>query len=161
MLLSSLIKYEGDNTNLIWKHPAEDFNRNSVLIVHESQEAVFMANGRICEVFPAGRYTLDTHNYPFLSTIAKIIDKGETSYHCEVYFVNKIVQMGLKWGTDSKVRFIEPTMGIPFEIGACGEMNLQVSDSRKLLVKLVGTLNGIAWDGEGAGFTKSLQKKSN
>ncbi len=48
-------------------------------------------------------------------------------------------------------------MGIPLEIGACGEMNLEVSDSRKLLLKLVGTMNGIAWGDNGAGFTKSIQ----
>jgi len=48
-------------------------------------------------------------------------------------------------------------MGIPLEIGACGEMNLAVSDSRKLLLKLVGTMNGVAWEENGTGFTKSLQ----
>ena len=36
-------------------------------------------------------------------------------------------------------------------------MNLAVSDSRKLLLKLVGTMNGIAWGDEGGGFTKSIQ----
>ena len=43
-------------------------------------------------------------------------------------------------------------LGIPLEIGACGEMNLAVSDLRKLLLKLVGTMNGIAWGDNGAGF---------
>ena len=36
-----VIKYEGDNRTFIWKHPCEDFNLGSQLIVHESQEAVF------------------------------------------------------------------------------------------------------------------------
>jgi hypothetical protein len=48
-------------------------------------------------------------------------------------------------------------LGIPLEIGASGEMNLAVSDSRKLLLKLVGTMDGIAWGETGKGFTKSLQ----
>ena len=43
------------------------------------------------------------------------------------------------------------------EIGASGELNLQVCDSRKLLVKLVGTMSGIAWGDTGYNFTKSLQ----
>ena len=37
----SVIKYEGDNSTFIWKHPKEDFNTMSQLIVHESQEAIF------------------------------------------------------------------------------------------------------------------------
>ena len=40
--LASIIKYEGDNDTLVWKHPIEDFNFGSQLIVHESQEAIFL-----------------------------------------------------------------------------------------------------------------------
>jgi hypothetical protein len=36
--IASVIKYEGDNETFIWKHPMEDFNIGSQLIVHESQE---------------------------------------------------------------------------------------------------------------------------
>ena len=36
-----VIKYEGDNSTFIWKHPCEDFNTGTQLIVHESQEAIF------------------------------------------------------------------------------------------------------------------------
>ena len=39
--VASIIKYEGDNQTFIWKHPIEDFNLGSQLIVHETQEAVF------------------------------------------------------------------------------------------------------------------------
>lgn len=46
--------------------------------------------------------------------------------------------MSIKWGTDSKVQYIEPTYGFPISIGASGEMSLRVEDSRKLLIKLVG-----------------------
>ena len=47
--------------------------------------------------------------------------------------------MAIRWGTDSKVQYIEPTYKFPLSIGASGEMALSVSDSRKLLIKLVGT----------------------
>ena len=49
--------------------------------------------------------------------------------------------MSIKWGTDSKVTYIEPTYGFPIAIGASGEMSLRAEDSRKLLLKLVGTEN--------------------
>ena len=47
--------------------------------------------------------------------------------------------MAIKWGTDSKVQYIEPTYGFPISIGASGEMSLRADDSRRLLLKLVGT----------------------
>ena len=40
--IADVIKYEGDNTTFIWKHPNEDFNSLTQLIVHESQEAIFI-----------------------------------------------------------------------------------------------------------------------
>ena len=156
MALSELIKYEGDNSTFIWKYPSEDFNNMTELIVHESQEAIFFANGQVADSFGPGRYRLDSSNIPILTRLVNAVT-GVSVFHCEVYFINKTVQMAVKWGTDSKVRFVEPTLGVPVELGASGEMNLAVSDGRKLLIKLVGTMKGIAWGADGAGFTKSLQ----
>lgn len=154
--IAKVIKYEGDNNTFIWKHPSEDFNSMTQLIVHESQEAIFFMNGQALDLFGPGRHTLETENIPKLGRVLNRTASGDSPFHCEVYFINKTVQMAVKWGTDSKVRFIEPNYGVPLEIGASGEMNLMVSDSRKLLIKLVGTTNGIAWDDQGGNFTKSL-----
>ena len=154
--LASIIKYEGDNETLVWKHPIEDFNYGSQLIVHESQEAIFFRDGMALDLFGAGRYTLETQQLPLLEQTYKLPTDTEGTFHSEVYFINKTVQMAIKWGTPEKVRFIDPLTGVPLELGASGEMELMVSDSRKLLLKLVGTMKGIAW-GDGAGFSKSLQ----
>ena len=122
-----IIKYEGDNSTFIWKHPCEDFNSLTQLIVHESQEAIFFANGQAADTFGPGRYKLDAENIPILTKLINLVT-GVSVFHCQVYFINKTVQMGVKWGTDSKVRFVEPTLGVPVELGASGEMNLAVSD---------------------------------
>lgn len=154
--LASIIKYEGDNNTLIWKHPIEDFNYGSQLIVHESQEALFFKDGQALDLFGPGRYTLETQQLPLLEKIYQLPTSTENTFHSEVYFINKTVQMAIKWGTPEKVRFIDPLTGVPLELGASGELNIQVSNSRKLLVKLVGTMKGISWE-DGPGFTKSLK----
>lgn len=46
MSITDVIKYEGNNQTFIWKHPSEDFNTGSQLIVHETQEAIFFLNGQ-------------------------------------------------------------------------------------------------------------------
>lgn len=141
-----VIKYEkpdgggrGPNQVLVWKHPSEDFNTSSTLIVHESQCAVFFKNGQIADVFHSGRYILKTENLPVLRRIMNLPTGGETTFHCEVYFVNLVEIMSLKWGTDSKVQFIEPNYNSPMEIGASGEMSLRVREPAAFLVRLVGT----------------------
>ena len=154
--LASIIKYEGDNETLVWKHPIEDFNLGSQLIVHESQEAVFFKDGQALDLFGPGRYTLETQQLPLLEKLYRLPTDTEGTFHSEVYFINKVVQMAIKWGTPEKVRFIDPLTGVPLELGASGELNLQVSDSRRLLVKLVGTMKGVAWE-SGENMAKSLQ----
>lgn len=139
--IADIIKYEGDNSTFIWKHPSEDFNSLTQLIVHESQEAIFFMNGQALDLFGPGRYTLETQNIPKIGKLLNRTTGGETPFHCEVYFINKTEQMSIKWGTDSKVQYIEPTYGFPISIGASGEMSLRAEDSRKLLLKLVGTEN--------------------
>ena len=139
--IAEIIKYEGDNSTFIWKHPSEDFNSLTQLIVHESQEAIFFMNGQALDLFGPGRYTLETQNIPKLGKLLNRTTGGESPFHCEVYFINKTEQMSIKWGTDSKVQYIEPTYGFPISIGASGEMSLRAEDSRKLLLKLVGTEN--------------------
>lgn len=138
-----IIQYEGDNSTFIWKHPTEDFSTGTQLIVHESQEAIFYLNGQALDLFGPGRHTLETQNIPLLSRIFNLPFGKQTPFHCEVYFINKTEQMAVKWGTDSKVEYVEPTYKFPLQIGASGEMSLRAENSRKLLVKLVGTTAGL------------------
>ena len=139
MAIVDIIKYEGDNRTFIWKHPREDFNFGTQLIVHESQEAVFFMNGQALDSFGPGRHLLETQNMPIADKFFNRATDDQTPFHCEVYFINKTEQMAIKWGTDSKMEYVEPTYGFPVQLGACGEMNLRLEDGRKLLINVVGT----------------------
>lgn len=141
--LASIIKYEGDGDTLVWKHPIEDFNYGSQLIVHESQEAIFFRDGQALDLFGAGRYTLETQQLPLLEKVYQLPTDTEGTFHSEVYYINLATVMGVKWGTDSKVRMFDPASGLHVEIGACGEFNIHVVNSRKLLTKLVGTTGAL------------------
>jgi len=145
--IADVIKYEGNNDTFIWKHPREDFNTGSQLIVHESQEAIFFMSGQALDVFGPGRHTLETQNLPLVGKFFKAATGGRTPFHCEVYFVNKVEQLAIKWGIDSKLEYVEPTYDFPLQIGASGEMSLRVEDSAKLLIKVVGTEKGITQQG--------------
>ena len=137
--LASIIKYEGDADTLVWKHPVEDFNLGSQLIVHESQEAIFFRDGQALDLFSAGRYTLQTQQLPILEKLYKLPTDTEGTFHSEVYFFNLTHQMAIKWGTPEKVTILEPQTQAPISVGARGVLNFRISNARKLLLKLVGT----------------------
>lgn len=139
MELYSVIKYEGDNDVFVWKHPCEDFNIGTNLIVHESQEAVFFKDGRALDLFESGKYNLSAENLPILNKIINIPSGGITTFHCEIYFINKVDHMAIKWGTDNKIQYIDPKYDFPLKLGASGEMILSIKNSRELLTKMVGT----------------------
>lgn len=140
--IPAVINYEGDNQTFVWKHPVTDFVTGSQMIVHESQEAIFFRNGEALDSFGPGRYTLETGILPKMSSLYLLPAQGQT-FHAEVYFVNLTTQMGIKWGTNSKVGLFDPASGLHVELGASGSFNLRVTEPRKLLIKLVGTTGGL------------------
>ncbi|MBO5092905.1 MAG: SPFH domain-containing protein [Lachnospiraceae bacterium] len=134
-----VIQFEGPDHVLVWKHPAEDFNTLSQLIVHESQEAVLLKDGRAADLFGPGRYTLETENIPLLRQIIGIPLNGKSPFHCEVYFINKAEILNVLWGTSQPLLIQDPVYHIILPVRANGQFGLRVVDGRKLLVKLVGT----------------------
>ena len=141
--IPSVISYEGDNSTFVWKHPMTDFITGSTLIVHESQEAIFFRNGEALDSFGPGRYTLETGILPKMNQLYRLPVQGQP-FHAEVYFVNLTTQMGIKWGTPSKIGLFDPATGLHVELGASGSFNLRVTDARRLLIKLVGTTGGLS-----------------
>lgn len=134
----SVIKNDGPARTLFWKHPKEDFRTGSQLIVRESEEALFARGGIIYAVFPGGTYSLTTDNYPFIDGIRAMFSGGENAFHCEVYFVNKVDKLDLKWGTDSPIQVRDPVYGIATQIISRGSFTIRVADSKKFVLKFVG-----------------------
>ena len=144
---------------MVHKHEKEDFTIGSQLIVHETQEALFFRDGMVFDQFKAGRHTLVTNNIPKVRDYMKLGTGGINVFHCEVYFINMITQMGIRWGTDSKVRLFDPASGLHVEIGASGNFNMRVTDARKLVLKLVGTTEGLLQSeavGDGLSYGNSM-----
>jgi len=134
-----------DNQIIVYKHPCEDFCTGTQLIVHESQEAIFFMDGRAMDTFPPGRHTLETQNLPLLGSIFHL-GKEKTPFHCSVYFINKLGHIEMPWGTSESnlVEYKDPEYDFPIRLGANGEMHFCIENSRKLLMKLVGTYSRLS-----------------
>lgn len=137
-----VIKYDGPNDVLIWKFPNEDFNTNTQLVVGPAQEAIFISGGEVVERFKSGTYTLSTKNYPFVRSLVGMVTGGVSPFSCTVYYVNKVISMGIPWGTDSAISVMDPVAGLPVEVRSYGDFSLQVENGQKLLEKLVGQTMG-------------------
>lgn len=123
---------------LIWQHTKEDFNDNSQLIVMESEEALFVKDGVVVETFTAGKYTLNTANFPFLNGLRKLVSGGESPFSCKIYFVDKAHKLEMLWGTDSPIQMRDAEYGFAVGVRARGSYSIQIKDAKKFFVKLVG-----------------------
>jgi len=128
---------EGLNDRLIWKSPITDFNTGTVVIVAESQVAVFYMNGQCSEELQPGRHVLETCELPFFKKVFTDVTKdGKKAFSAQLYFINKVEFARLKWGKGG-IHY-EDIEGASFDIGVRGLYNIQVDNSRKLIEKING-----------------------
>lgn len=138
MTIADVVKFEGPVDSLVWKYPIEDFNATSQLIVDETHEALLVVNGNAADLFLPGRRTLSLPNIPLADKLINIPTGGESPFPCKVFFINKVHQMDLLWGTQGPIALEDPLYEIFLHIMLHGSISFQVSDSRKFMLKVVG-----------------------
>lgn len=140
MAIISVVKYDGSPDVFAWKYPDDELGLWSQLIVNESQQAILLEGGEIVGVFESGHHTLNSKNIPFLENIINIPFGGESPFKVEVWFVNKVFALDVKWGTPSPIQIQDPTYKILVPVRSNGIFGISIDDPKKFLVKLVGTL---------------------
>jgi len=141
MAVVEVVKYEGGPGLLAWKYPGEELGTWTQLIVNESQEAVLFKDGKALDVFESGRHTLETRNIPVLNKIINLPFGGRSPFAAEVWYVNKLSTLDVKWGTPSPIQTQDARYRIFVPVRANGLFGIRVEDSKKFLVKLVGTMS--------------------
>lgn len=135
---ADVIKNSGSGELLIWKQPEEDFNTNSTLIVNPGEEAIFIKDGNVEQVFENGKYKLSTENYPFISRLRNVFTGGISTFNCFVYFVRKADSEEIKWGTESPITVWDNVLGGETEARARGAFKVRIENPAKFLEKLIG-----------------------
>ena len=127
---------------IVYKYPlaksGREVNQKSKLVVRESQEAIFVHKGQICDIFPAGTYDLNTDIFPILSKLAGWKYGFETPILVDIYFVNTKQFTGCKWGTANPIMKRDPEFGM-IRVKGFGSYSFKVDDSATFLRELFGT----------------------
>lgn len=140
MAIVNVIKYNGRPDVLAWKYPNEALGTWTQLIVNESQEAIFVKEGKALDVFGSGRYTLETANIPLLNHLINLPFGGRSPFTAEVWYINKGYNLDVKWGTPSPIQIQDPKYGVFVPVRSNGAFGIRVEEGKKFLIKLVSTL---------------------
>jgi len=128
------------NDILAWRFPRADneIKMGAKLVVREGQNAVFVNEGQLADVYKPGTYTLSTQNMPVLSTLKGWKYGFESPFKAEVYFISMRQWTDQKWGTPNPIMMRDPEFG-PVRIRAFGSYAFHVSDPAAFLKQLVVT----------------------
>jgi membrane protease subunit (stomatin/prohibitin family) len=108
------------------------------LTVRETQNAVFVNEGKIADIYQPGRYELITQNMPILTTLKGWKYGFNSPFKAEVYFVNTKQFTDLKWGSPNPIMMRDPEFG-PIRIRAFGNFAMRIIDPAKFILTVVGT----------------------
>lgn len=133
----SVIQFEGQTDQLVWKSNIENFNSATQLIVDETHEAIVLIEGK-AELYGPGRHTLRTENYYGLNKIQRFATGGDTPFPCKVYFVNKIHSLDMQWGTQDALVVNDPGLDIILHLRLHGSLAYVVDNSLKFVEKFTG-----------------------
>ncbi len=140
MALVNVIKYSGGPNIFAWKYPDDELTTKTQLIVSESQEAILFKGGQALDVFGPGSHTLETKNIPILRKLVNLPFGGVSPFKAEVWYVNKVHSLDIKWGTIKPVSLFDPFLMIDVKVKSFGQFGIRVNNSKKFIEKLVGTL---------------------
>lgn len=113
-------------------------NRGSMLVVRESQNAVFCDKGRMADVFLPGSYKLDTDSVPVLTKLMSWKYGFETPFKSDVYFVNTRQFTNQKWGTSNPIMVRDKDYGA-VRVRGFGTYAFRVKDAYVFMQQLSGT----------------------
>jgi len=142
---ADVIKNRSANDTLIFKNPEEDFNNGSTLVVEPGEQAIFINQGNVEQVFDAGSYKLETQNYPFISRLRNTLSGGISTFHCLVYFVRTAISREILWGTETPLKVYDHVMvnpitglGLETQVRSHGSYQVNVKDAGVFLTQLIG-----------------------
>jgi len=139
--LVDIVEWVDDSRHtLVWRFPRyhNQIKYGAQLVVRPGQQAVFVHQGRVADVFTPGQYRLETKNLPVLSTLQGWKYGFDSPFKSEVYFVNTRPVTDLKWGTPNPVITRDADFGT-VRLRAFGNYTMRAQDPRTLLSELVGT----------------------
>ena len=117
---------------------ANEIKYEAKLVVREAQQAVFINEGQIADVFKPGTYTLNTKNLPILATLQGWKYGFESPFKAEVYFCSTRQFTNLKWGTPGPVTMRDKEFGA-VRVTSFGIYSIKIKDPTIFIREIVGT----------------------
>jgi membrane protease subunit (stomatin/prohibitin family) len=130
---------ESDGT-LAWRYPMRDMEiqNGGVLVVRESQMALFVNEGKAADVFGPGTHKLTTQTLPVLTNLRNWDKLFDSPFKSDVYFFSTRQQIDQKWGTPQPITIRDADFGA-VRLRAFGNYSFRVATPALFHTEISGT----------------------
>ena len=131
---------ESQDGTLVWRYPMQDLEiqNGAVLVVRESQMALFVNEGKVADVFGPGSYKLSTQTLPLLTNLKNWDKLFEAPFKSDVYFFGTRQQIDQKWGTPQPITIRDADFGA-VRLRAFGNYSYRVAVPALFHTEISGT----------------------
>lgn len=125
---------------LAYRFPMQDFEiqNGAELTVRDTQQAMFVDEGRIADVFGPGRFKLTTQTLPVLTYLKNWDKLFESPFKSDVYFFSTRIQLDRKWGTPNPITIRDKDFGV-VRLRAFGIYSYRIIDPKLFYQQISGT----------------------
>jgi membrane protease subunit (stomatin/prohibitin family) len=125
---------------MVWRFEryGNEIKYGAKLTVREGQNAVFVHEGQLADVFGPGLYMLETNNMPIMTSLQHWDHAFQSPFKSEIYFVSTVRFNDNKWGTKNPIMCRDPEFGA-VRLRAFGSYAMRVTDAGTFLKEVVGT----------------------
>jgi membrane protease subunit (stomatin/prohibitin family) len=131
---------EASDGTLAWRYPMQDMEiqNGAVLVVRESQMALFVNEGKAADVFGPGTHKLTTQTLPLLTNLKNWDKLFESPFKSDVYFFSTRQQIDQKWGTPQPITIRDADFGA-VRLRAFGNYSFRVATPARFHTEISGT----------------------
>lgn len=125
---------------LAYRFPMADMEiqYGAQLTVRDSQQALFVDEGQVADLFGPGRHVLNTQNIPLLTNLKNWDKLFESPFKSDVIFFSNRLQLDRKWGTPNPITIRDAEFGM-VRLRAFGMYSYKLVDPTLFYKEISGT----------------------
>lgn len=131
---------EDSDGTLALRYPMQDMEiqNGGMLVVRESQMAMFVNEGKVADVFGPGTYKLSTQTLPLLTNLKNWDKLFASPFKSDVYFFSSRQQIDQKWGTPQPITIRDADFGA-VRLRAFGNYSFRIASPALFHSEISGT----------------------
>jgi membrane protease subunit (stomatin/prohibitin family) len=125
---------------LAWRYPMldQEIRNGAALTVRDTQNALFVNEGKVADLFGPGLYKLTTNTLPVLTYLRNWDKLFESPFKSDVFFFSLRDQIDQRWGTPQPITIRDKEFGA-LRIRANGVYSYRIANPAMFWTRLSGT----------------------